>query len=94
MAAAARFADSAEIKNRRRFTMSEQVMAFAAAGAAEMDDEYMVRLIEDAARYRWLRQQQAVGCWPQVVDGLYRLAGDELDAVVDEALYRERQRLN
>ena len=54
----------------------------------------MARLIEDAARYRWLRQQQAVGCWPQVVDGLYRLAGDELDAVVDEALYRERQRLN
>ncbi len=77
--------------------MSDQVIAFAAAeatGAAEMDDEHMARLVEDAARYRWLREQQAYGCWPQVVDGLYRLAGDELDAAVDEALYRERQRLN
>ena len=71
--------------------MSEQVMAFAAAGAAEMDDEYMARLIEDAARYRWLRQQQAVGCWPQVVDGLNRLAGDALDVAVDSAMSAERQ---
>lgn len=73
--------------------MSEQVLV-AAAGVAEMDDEYMARLIEDAARYRWLRQQQVANAWPQVVDGLYRLAGDELDAAVDEALYRERTRLN
>lgn len=73
--------------------MSEQVMV-AVVGAAEMDDEYMARLIEDAARYRWLRQQQTANAWPQVVDGLYRLAGDELDAAVDDALYRERIRLN
>ena len=73
--------------------MSEQVL-MAVAGAGEMDDEYMVRLIEDAARYRWLRRQQEANAWPQVVDGLYRLAGDELDAAVDEALYRERTRLN
>ena len=73
--------------------MSEQILAVV-AGAAEMDDEYMARLVEDAARYRWLREQQAVGCWPQVVDGLYRLSGDELDAAVDDALYRERARPN
>lgn len=73
--------------------MSEQVLV-AAAGMVEMDDEYMARLVEDAARYRWLRLQQAANAWPQVVDGLYRLAGDELDAAVDEALYRERARLN
>ena len=76
--------------------MSEQVMV-AVVGAAEMKemgDEYMARLIEDAARYRWLRQQQTANAWPQVVDGLYRLAGDELDAAVDDALYRERIKLN
>lgn len=74
--------------------MSDQMVAFAVSASAEMDDEHTARLVEDAARYRWLRQQQTVGSWPQVVDGLYRLAGDELDAAVDEALYRERQRLN
>lgn len=47
-------------------------------------------LREDAERYRWLRQQQAVGCWPQVVDGLHRLVGDELDAVIDDAMRGER----
>ncbi|MFA7292079.1 MAG: hypothetical protein WC023_07495 [Rhodocyclaceae bacterium] len=46
-------------------------------------------LREDAERYRWLRQQQAVGCWPQVVDGLHRLVGDELDAVIDDAMRGE-----
>lgn len=47
-------------------------------------------LREDAERYRWLRKQQAVGCWPQVVDGLHRLVGDELDATVDDAMRGER----
>lgn len=55
-----------------------------AVGAAENSLE---RLREDAERYRWLRQQQAINRWPQVVDGLYRLAGDELDAAVDEAMH-------
>ena len=40
---------------------------------------------EDAERYRWLRDQQMFGCWPQVVDGLHRLGGDELDMAVDSA---------
>ena len=47
-------------------------------------------LREDAERYRWLRQQQAVGCWPQVVDGLHRLVGDELDATIDDAMRGDR----
>ena len=46
MAAAGGFADSAGIRNRRRFTMSEQMMAFAAAGAAEMDDELTQEVTE------------------------------------------------
>lgn len=74
--------------------MMEQFMALVAGDKSTLDDEHMLRLIEDAARYRWLRAQQAVGCWPQVVDGLYRLSGDELDAAVDEAMFRERGRLN
>ncbi|MCK6405834.1 MAG: hypothetical protein L6Q60_07435 [Rhodocyclaceae bacterium] len=74
--------------------MMEQFMALVAGGATELDDEHMMRLIEDAARYRWLREQQAVGCWPQVVDGLYRLSGNELDVAVDDAMFRERGRLN
>lgn len=74
--------------------MSEQQMALVATVAAESSDDYLERLREDAERYRWLRQQQAVNCWPQVVDGLYRLAGDELDAAVDEAMFAERRRLN
>jgi hypothetical protein len=37
-------------------------------------------------RYRWLRKQQAANCWPQVVDGLHRLVGDELDATIDDAM--------
>lgn len=74
--------------------MMEQFMALVAGGATEFDDEHMMRLIEDAARYRWLREQQAVGCWPQVVDGLYRLSGNELDVAVDDAMFRERGRLN
>lgn len=69
-------------------------MSLVAGGATELDDEHMMRLIEDAARYRWLREQQAVGCWPQVVDGLYRLSGNELDVAVDDAMFRERGRLN
>lgn len=47
-------------------------------------------LREDAERYRWLRKQQAVGCWPQVVDGLQRLVGDELDASIDDAMRGDR----
>ncbi|MDQ5917886.1 MAG: hypothetical protein QG592_957 [Pseudomonadota bacterium] len=43
-------------------------------------------LLEDAVRYRWLRKQQAANCWPQVVDGLHRLVGDELDATIDDAM--------
>ena len=43
-------------------------------------------LREDAERYRWLRRQQAVNRWPQVVDGLHRLVGDELDATIDDAM--------
>ncbi|MCP5268325.1 MAG: hypothetical protein H6943_04695 [Zoogloeaceae bacterium] len=42
---------------------------------------------EDAERYRWLRDQQMYGCWPQVVDGLCRLSGDALDAAVDDAMH-------
>lgn len=74
--------------------MSEQHMAIVAAAAADSSDDHLARLREDAERYRWLRQQQAINCWPQVVDGLYRLAGDELDAAVDEAMHAERRRLN
>jgi len=73
--------------------MSGQAMTMAAS-AGGIDDEHMARLIEDAQRYRWLREQQTAGHWPQVVDGLYRLAGDELDAAVDEAMYAARRRLN
>lgn len=73
--------------------MSGQAMTIAAA-AGGIDDEHTARLLEDAVRYRWLRAQQAAGCWPQVVDGLYRLAGDELDAAVDEAMHAARRRLN
>lgn len=47
-------------------------------------------LREDAERYRWLRKQQAANCWPQVVDGLHRLVGDELDATIDDAMRGER----
>lgn len=46
-------------------------------------------LREDAERYRWLRRQQAVNRWPQVVDGLHRLVGDELDATIDDAMRGE-----
>ena len=46
-------------------------------------------LREDAERYRWLRKQQAANCWPQVVDGLHRLVGDELDATIDDAMRGE-----
>lgn len=46
-------------------------------------------LREDAERYRWLRKQQAANCWPQVVDGLHRLTGDELDATIDDAMRGE-----
>ena len=74
--------------------MMEKFMALVTGGATELDDEHMMRLIEDAARYRWLREQQAIGCWPQVVDGLYRLSGNELDVAVDDAMFRERGRLN
>ena len=62
------------------------------AAAMESAEEYIHRLQEDAERYRWLREQQAVGCWPQVVDGLNRLAGDALDVAVDSAMRVERQR--
>jgi hypothetical protein len=61
------------------------------AAAMESAEEYIYRLQEDAERYRWLRQQQAIGCWPQVVDGLNRLAGDALDVAVDSAMSAERQ---
>lgn len=47
-------------------------------------------LREDAERYRWLRKQQAANRWPQVVDGLHRLVGDELDATIDDAMRGER----
>jgi hypothetical protein len=47
-------------------------------------------LREDAERYRWLRRQQVANRWPQVVDGLYRLVGDELDATIDDAMHGER----
>jgi predicted component of type VI protein secretion system len=53
---------------------------------AESHEEGIASLREDAERYRWLRRQQAVGCWPQVVDGLHRLVGDELDATIDDAM--------
>lgn len=53
-------------------------------------EEDIASLREDAERYRWLRRQQAIGCWPQVVDGLHRLVGDELDATVDDAMRGER----
>lgn len=62
-------------------------------GAGETPEEglnNMNSLREDAERYRWLRKQQAVGCWPQVVDGLHRLVGDELDATIDDAMRGER----
>ncbi len=61
------------------------------ATAVESAEEYIHRLQEDAERYRWLREQQGVGCWPQVVDGLNRLAGDALDVAVDSAMSAERQ---
>ena len=56
---------------------------------AENPEEGISALREDAARYRWLRRQQAVNCWPQVVDGLHRLVGDELDATIDDAMRGE-----
>jgi len=58
---------------------------------AEVADDSAGRLREDAERYRWLRQQQEARCWPQVVDGLRRLGGDELDAAIDEAIHAERR---
>lgn len=56
---------------------------------AENPEEGISALREDAERYRWLRRQQAVNCWPQVVDGLHRLVGDELDATIDDAMRGE-----
>lgn len=58
--------------------------------ATESPEEGISALREDAERYRWLRRQQAVNCWPQVVDGLHRLVGDELDATIDDAMRSER----
>ena len=56
---------------------------------AENPEEGISALREDAERYRWLRRQQAANCWPQVVDGLHRLVGDELDATIDDAMRGE-----
>jgi hypothetical protein len=67
--------------------MTETALALVADHA----DENPGSLREDAERYRWLRQQQAARCWPQVVDGLRRLGGDELDAAIDEAMHAERR---
>ena len=67
--------------------MTETALALVADHA----DENLGSLREDAERYRWLRQQQAARCWPQVVDGLRRLGGDDLDAVIDEAMHAERR---
>lgn len=57
--------------------------------ATENPEEGVSALREDAERYRWLRQQQAANCWPQVVDGLHQLVGDELDAAIDDAMRGE-----
>jgi len=67
--------------------MTEQALAL----VAEHADDAVNRWREDAERYRWLRQQQAARCWPQVVDGLRRLDGDALDAAIDEAIHAERR---
>lgn len=62
----------------------------AVAENAEESANSLSNLREDAERYRWLRRQQAVGSWPQVVDGLHRLVGDELDATIDDAMRGDR----
>lgn len=67
--------------------MKEQALALAADHA----DDSSSRWREDAERYRWLRQQQTARCWPQVVDGLRRLGGNELDAAIDDAMHTERR---
>lgn len=67
--------------------MSENALALVADHA----DDSFSSLREDAERYRWLRQQQEARCWPQVVDGLRRLGGDELDTAIDEAMRAERR---
>ncbi len=63
--------------------------ALAMIESAEEGVGSLSSLREDAERYRWLRRQQTVGCWPQVVDGLHRLVGDELDATIDDAMRGE-----
>ncbi|MBI2306855.1 MAG: hypothetical protein HYU78_06080 [Rhodocyclales bacterium] len=67
--------------------MKEQALAL----VADYADDSISSLREDAERYRWLRQQQEASRWPQVVDGLRRLDGDELDAAIDEAMHAERR---
>lgn len=68
--------------------MSDEVLA----ALSETTDESIARWREDAERYRWLREQQAARCWPQVVDGLRRIGGEELDAAIDRAMRVESPR--
>lgn len=70
--------------------VAESLLECAGEGNEVGREDSVERLREDAERYRWLRQQQAINCWPQVVDGLYRLIGNELDAAVDEAMHAAR----